>query len=198
MARTHERVERWDIPPETDHWDSIRAADAYLRLRIGLDEEYTAAVYDERGQIFEDDLFKAYKEWQKDPSTLKSVVILYGHTARPLSAQLVAKDLQHPAVGGTWKPSLDVTVKGTDVAEVHGIAQEAVRKAKRGLEMPKIEVPEVALPMAPTRAEIPDVSEHVALTPSRLNVVVNHPYAVQIIGGLIVGLILLTLTLWLT
>lgn len=204
MARTHERIETWDIPADRDQWESIRAADAYLRLQIGLREKCHAAVFDERGQIFEDDLFKAYTEWQKDPSMLKSVVISYADTTKPLSAQLHAKDLQQPPEADLFKPTLEVTVRGTDPAEVHGTAQEAVHKAKQGLAVPKIEVPKIEMRKVdlPESVERPPASDipfaDLAPQPSRASQVINHPWMIATGSALIAGLIILILTLWLT
>lgn len=80
MGRTHESVEQWEFPEGTNVWEAVRAADAYVRLRVGLDKSYQAGVFDGRGHIFEDDLHKAYAGWQEQSSPLKSVVVSYGDT----------------------------------------------------------------------------------------------------------------------
>jgi len=197
VVRTHERIETWDLPVANDRWESIRAADAYLRLRIGLSERYQAAVFDERGHIFEVDLHKAYTEWQKEPSTLKSVLLSYADTTRPLSAQLHAKDLDH-ASGDIFKPLLEVRVKGADAAEVRGVAQEAIEKAKQGLVVPRIDVPQATLAGTPRQAVMPDLTADVARSPSRVSTVMNHQWVIGL-GVTVIGSVIATLiVLWIT
>jgi hypothetical protein len=198
MARRHERIERWELPDDNDRWQSIRAADAYLRVRVGLNAKYRAAVFDKRGHIFENDLIKAYKEWQKDPSTLKSVLLQYGDSGDPLDVQLHAKDLDRSADESFLKPTIEVTVKGADAAEVHGLAQESIHKAKQAPVVPKVEVPQANLATPPAHAAVmPHLTDHIARQPSRLSAAMNHPYAVQIVGGLIATLLATFLILWL-
>jgi hypothetical protein len=100
--------------------------------------------YDQRGSINEDSLHQCYVEWQQESRSLKSVVVFYGDTTDNLSAQLHAKDLDNEPVSGPWKPTLEVTVRGSDPAEVRGIAQEAAEKAEQGIVVPLVEVPEVS------------------------------------------------------
>ena len=200
MARTHERIEKWDIPADKDQWEVVRAADAYLRVRIGLNTNCHAAVYDQRGSINEDSLHKCYVEWRQESSPLKSVVIFYGDSTDSLSAQLHAKDLDNELASGLWKPTLEVTVRGNDAAEVRGIAQEAAEKAKAGLLAPRIEVPQVEL-AAHAHVERPTlagISEDIGAPSSGFTKVMNHPWVYSTGAALIAGLVILALTIWLT
>jgi len=200
MARTHERIERWEIPADKDQWEAVRAADAYLRVRIGVNKNCGATVYDQRGSISEDSLHKCYVEWQQESTPLKSVVIFYESTTDDLSAQLHAKDLDKRPDSGLWKPTLEVTVRGSDSAEVRGIAQEAAEKAEQGIVLPRIEVPEVELAAHGhvERPTLPDLSEHIAAPTSGLGKFMNHPWVYSTGAAIIAGLVILALTIWLT
>lgn len=193
MARSHENTETWKIPSDKDQWESIRAADAYLRIRVGLKRRTNAMVFDERGNISEDTLHKCYEEWREESSPLKSVVCFYGDSTDPLSAQLHAKDLDHdPDVESAWLiPTIDVRVRGEDAAEVRGIALEAIEKAQQGIVVPPIPVPDIDLAAGGhhVRPAQPDVSPHLASPPSRLSVITSHQWFVGIVTGLIVAAI---------
>lgn len=198
MTRTHERIEKWDIPADKDHWDVIRAADAYLRVRLGLGKKCHAGVFDARGSISEDTLHKSFKRWQEESKPLKGVVVSYGNTTDALHAQLHGKDLDREPENEWWHPVLEVTVRGEDPAEVRGIAEEAIEKAQQGIVMSRIEVPEVHLAKQPRQALLPDVSEHMAQPASRFRTVVNHQWVVGI-GVTVIGTVIGTLLiLWIT
>lgn len=189
MGRTHESVERWEFPEGTNVWEATSAADAYVRLRVGLDKRCHAGVFDGRGNIFEDDLQKAYTGWQEQSSPLKSVVVSYGDTTDDLYAQLHAMDLDEPD-DSVWRPRLKVTVNGADAAEVRGIALEAIEHAQKGLTMPSIEGPEIVTPEQPRRTSTSKVPEHA----SRVRTIINNPWVLLIVGTttatVIAGLIL--------
>src|SRR5680860_1586039 len=91
MARTHQRIERWDLPADGDQWEAIRAADAYLRRRLGVGKKCHAGVFDARGQIYENDLHMAYEEWQQESSPLRGVVVSYGTRLRTYMRNCSAK-----------------------------------------------------------------------------------------------------------
>lgn len=202
MARTFEQIESWDFPADTDHWNAIRAADAYMRVRLGLGRRCHAGVFDTRGQIFEKTLTDAYREWEKEQNPLTSVVISYGDSTEDLYAQLHAQDLQEESDAMIMRPRLRITVNGIDAAEVRGIGMEAMDKAKRGIVMPVVEIPDVdsLVPTQVVRADpLPDVGEYLASesTPSRWDRVVHvlrDPWVVTIVGGVIVVLIAALLT----
>lgn len=200
MARTHEHIEKWVIPADKDQWEVVRAADAYLRVRIGLKTNCHAAVYDQRGSISEDGLDKCHVEWQRESSPLKSVVIFYGDTTDSLSAQLHAKDLDNGLASGLWKPNLEVTVRGDDAAEVRGIAQEAVEKAKGGFDAPRMRLPQLeqAAHAHVERPTLVGLSEKIAAPTSGFTKVMNHPWVYSTGTALIAGLVILALTIWLT
>lgn len=200
MARTHECIEKWAIPDDKDLWEVVCAVDAYLRGRIGLDTHCHAAVFDQRGSIFEDSLHKCHVEWQRESSPLKSVVVSYGHMTDGLSAQILARGLNNGPATGLESPTLEVTVRGHDAAEVRGIAQEAVETAQRGFDVPHIELPQLEL-AARAHVEGPRLaspSENTATPSSRFTKVMNHPWVYSTGAALIAGLVLLALTIWLT
>lgn len=192
MARTHQRIERWDLPADRDQWEAIRAADDYLRRRLGVGKRCHAGVFDARGQIFENDLHLAYEEWQQESSPLKSVVVSYGDSTEDLYAQLHAKDLDRPAENDWWTPKLEVTVNGTDAAEVRGIAQEAIEKAEQGIVMPRIEVTDLQSGTPQPRGVQPMANPFEQLgggSPTLASRIFNHPWAVGIGTGLVVALV---------
>ena len=192
MARTHEQDELWEIPAGTDQWEAIRAADAYLRVRIGLSKWGKAAVFDDRGHIFESTLAEAYREWEKERNPLKGVIISYGDRTEGLYAELQAQDLQHEPGAIVLRPYLRITVNGNDAAEVRGIGLEAMDKAKRGIVMPVVEIPSVEdlITTPVVRAEpLPDVSEYLASGPSLWQKFLNVDLAQQIFAGLAVVVI---------
>ncbi len=194
MGRTHESVEQWEFAEGTNVWEAVRAADAYMRLRVGLGKSCHAAVFDGRGHIFEDDLNKAYAGWQEQSSPLKSVVVSYGDTTDNLRAQLHAMNLDDEPDDSVCRPRLKVTVNGADAAAVRGIALEAIEHAQKRLITPSIQVPEIVTPEQPRHAAINNVPGYL----SWLRTIINHPWVLvvvgttiaTVVGGLIVARIL--------
>lgn len=192
MGRTHESVEQWEFPEGTNVWEAVRAADAYVRLRVGLDKSYQAGVFDGRGRIFEDDLNKAYAGWQEQSSPLKGVVVSYGDTTENLHARVHAMNLDAESDDSVWRPRLEVTVNGADAAAVRGIALEAIEHAQRGLITPSIEVSEIVRPERPPSAAISKAPEHV----SRVRTIVHHPWVLGIAGMIIAAVIAGLILAW--
>ena len=134
----------------------------------------------------------AYEEWQQESSPLKSVVVSYGDSTEDLYAQLHAKDLDRPAENDWWTPKLEVTVNGTDAAEVRGIAQEAIEKAEQGIVMPRIEVTDLQSGTPQPRGVQPMANPFEKLgggSPTLASRIFNHPWAVGIGTGLVVALV---------
>lgn len=195
MGRTHESVEQWKFSEGTNVWEAVRAADAYLRLRVGLDKSCQAGVFDDRGRIFEDDLYKAYAGWQEQSSPLKSVVVSYGATTNNLHARLHAMNLDAESDDRVWSPRLEVTVNGADAAAVRGIALEAIEHAQRGLITPSIEISEISeivRPERPRPAATSKAPEHASL----VSKIINHPWVLLIVGTIIASVIAGLILAW--
>lgn len=191
--------ESWEIPDGTDQWAAIRAADAYLRVRLGLGKRCHAGVFDERGHIFEPTLTAAHREWEKERAPLKSVVISYGNTTEDLYANLEAENLLESPDAILLRPRIRIAVNGIDAAEVRGIGLEAMDKAKRGILIPTVEIPEIDTltpPHVAPAAPLPNLSEYLASEPEALSEpslwrkLLNAALAQQILAGLAVTAIL--------
>jgi hypothetical protein len=94
-------------------------------------------------------------------------------------------------------PKFSVRAKGPDGADVRGVAQEVMAKAQRRIVTPLVEVPEVQLASTPRRAELPDVSQHLAKPQPRWAQVLNHQWTVAVAGAVVSGVILYFLIGWL-
>lgn len=200
MARTHEQVENWDFPAGTDYWNSIRAADAYLRVRLGLGQRCHVAVFDSRGYISEDTLSKAYREWENERNPLLSVLISYrDSTTEHLYAALHAQNLNNESDASFSRPLLSITVYGADAAEVRGVGLEAMDKAKRGVVVPIVDVPDIAPPTVVRPEPLPDLTERLtseraasvhSAQPGRIHQVLNNSWVIGIGVTVIAGLVL--------
>jgi hypothetical protein len=202
--RVYSARERVEIDPDRA-WVVFDLADAVARSALNGDIQSEVTITDDRGEFTSGDVHSARVHWEKDRRPVSRMRIWYGVTQRDATRPHIYCDNLDSGVPKLVPPNLNVHVTSA-------VFEEAERLAKRIIAVADAKAPEkeqepglagdpgnrVALPSSDSVSPSPSLATPPAQPQPWWTRALNHQYSVQIIGGIIAGVVLLAITLALT